>query len=328
MAELRRAIFGWATADLIHLDGLAPGLIGRVLTASPRRRQAILAAIAGRSLSEPVDDATLDTELAAVLRRDRASEILAYAFGAVPEGLMGALEKLDHGPMSSAVTYQNLRFAFADPANRTKADLLTRLATISERNLSVIDALDPKWRIETVVGRVGSVMAAREFNHAMAFLKGVCTRATDETLVRALTRLPADRSLLDVIVRYVRRADRFPDHPVKATVDLRPLCSAEDFVVTGLRYRNCLRDRIEEALTGRAAFAEYRGEAILELRPLAGGYGWLLDDVHIARNDFVPLDLRRDAEAAALRAGVHHVDNRAGGDMLRWSRLLQGHAAA
>lgn len=328
MAELRRAIFGWATADLIHLDGLAPGLIGRVLTVSPRRRQAIFAVIADRSLSEPVDYATLDTDLAAVLRTERASEILAYAFGAVPEGLMGALEKLDDGPMSSAVTYQNLRLAFADPANRTKADLLTRLATISERNLAVIDALDPQWRIETVVGRIGSAMAAHEFNRAMAFLKGVCTRATDEVLVRALTRLLADRSLSDVIIRYVRRADRFPDHPVKATADLRPLSSAEDFVVTGLRYRNCLRDRIEEALTGRAAFAEYRGEAILELRPLAGEFGWLLHEVHGARNDFVPWDVRRDAEAASLRAGVHHVDGRGTSDMRRWSRILQGHAAA
>lgn len=332
MPEPRHAAFDWATADLIHLDRLAPGLIGRVMTVSPRRRQAIFAIIASRacaSQGEQVNDATLDAELAHILRRERAGEILAYAFGTVPEGLMGALEKFDVGPMPTSDAYEKLRLVFTDPADRTKADLLARVATISARKLAVIDALDPRWRIETVLDRIDLAMAAREFNHAMAFVQAVCSKVTDETLGRALARLPAERSLADLITRYLRRADRFPDQPVKATQDLRPLMVAEDFLHTGLRYRNCLRDRIGDALTGRAAFIEFRGEAILELRPLAGGFGWFLEEVHVARNEFVPPDLRRDAEAACLQAGVHHVDHRAGGsDIFRWCRLLQGHAAA
>ncbi|WP_419318412.1 hypothetical protein ACN2C7_16685 [Caulobacter sp. ErkDOM-E] len=331
MPEPRQATFGWATADLIHLDRLAPGLIGRVMTVSPRRRQAIFAVIASRAYTHigQVDDATLDAELAHILRQERAAEILAYAFGAVPEGLMGTLEKFDVGPMPTSDAYEKLRLVFTDPANRAKADLLARVTTINEGKLAVIDALDPRWRIETVLDRINLAMAARELNRAMAFVQAACSKATDETLVRALSRLPAERSLADLVTRYLRRADRFPDQPVNATQELRPLIGAEDFLRTGLRYRNCLRDRIGDALTGRAAFIEFRGEAILELHPLAGGFGWLLEEVHVARNDFVPLDLRRDAEAACLQAGVHHVDHRAGGsDIFRWCRLLQGHAAA
>jgi hypothetical protein len=328
--EPSRSSFDWATDDLVYLDGLAPGLIGRVITTSPRRRQAIFAVIANRVCLRALKATTvaMDADQARVLRRERAGEILTHAFGHLPEGFMGALEKLDAGPLPSASAYEKLRLIFTDPSEKARAQLLTHAKSINERKLAVVEALDARWRLHAVLDRIDLTVAAREFNIAMAFVQSICSKATDEVIVQALARLPADRSLADFITRLMRRADRFPNQPVAATQDLRPLMTGEDFARTGLRLRNCLRDRIEDAVTGRAAFLEFRGQAVLELRPLAGEFGWFLEDVHIAGNAFVPPELRRAAEAACLQAGVHHVDRHAGsGDLFRW-RLLQGHVAA
>jgi hypothetical protein len=323
---------GWATIDAIRLDSLAPGLLGRLMTASPRRRQAIFAVIASRALANQagqLSQATLDLELAQILRRERASEILTYAFGVVPEGYMGVLEKFDAQPMPAADAYERLRLIFATPADEAKAKLLMRASQVGERKLAVLDALDPRWRIEAVLDRIDFATAAHEFNRAMAFVQKACSKATDEALSRALARLPPSRSVADLIVRHLNRADRFPDQPVKASSSLRPMTCGSDFVETGLRYRNCLRERIGDALMGCAAFVEFRGQAILALRPLADGYGWFLEEVHVARNEFVPAELRHDAEVACLQAGVHHLDRRTGGgDLARWTRMLRGHAAA
>ena len=44
-------LLGWATAALVKLDDEVPGILSRVLTAAPARRQAILAALAAYEVS-------------------------------------------------------------------------------------------------------------------------------------------------------------------------------------------------------------------------------------------------------------------------------------
>lgn len=75
----------------------------------------------------------------------------------------------------------------------------------------------------------------------------------------------------------MRRADLFPPHPITGDHEIRPLASARDFIEAGRRYRNCLVTLLDRALAGQVAFAEFRGEAVVELRPLALGKGWLLE---------------------------------------------------
>jgi hypothetical protein len=327
MVEAPRSL-GWATADLIHLDAMAPGLIGRVLTTSPRRRQAIFTVIASRVSGEGGRaDLPDDQVLAGVLRHERAREILAYVFGDVPSGWLGALERVDAAPMPTAGGYTKLHAIFTDPRRRSDAALLTRTGTVSETTLAVLDTLDPRWRLPGVLGRLGSRFAASEFNAAIAVVQSACSTATDEVVAQAIARLPPGKSLADLVTRFTARADRFPPHPIQGDAEVRPIMTADHFVRVGLSFRNCLKDRIEDALVGLAAYAEYR-DMILEFRPLANGFGWILEDVHIAGNALVPTDVRAVAEAKCRELGIPYIDRDRRPSISRMCRLLRSPAVA
>lgn len=322
MPERPRTL-GWATADLIHLDAMAPGLIGRVLTTSPRRRQAIFTVIASRVSGERGRANIADDHaLSGVLRHERAREILTYAFGDAPPGWLGVLERVDAAPMLSASGYTELHAIFTDPCRRSDAAILTRTAIVSDATLAVLDTLDPRWRLTGVLERLTSRFAASEFNAAIALVQSVCSTATNEVVAQAIARLPPEKSLADLVTRFTARADRFPPHPIKGDAEVRPILTADHFVRVGLSYRNCLRDRIEDALLGRAAYAEYR-DTILEFRPLAHGFGWIFEDVHVAGNALVPADVRAVAEAKCRELGIPYIDRDRRPSISRMCRLLR-----
>jgi hypothetical protein len=185
MREGREGLLGWATDDLVKLDALSPGLIARILTASPMRRHAILLVLAercGNRLPGVADD-DAELVLATVLRRDRAREIIQHAFGAAPEGLLGALERLGGDPMPSPWAYGRLYALFSRPEQRRKAEALQRVSgQITERMLRVVDILDPRWVHAETMRRLESPAEARTFNEAVAFAQSVCSKATDEVV--------------------------------------------------------------------------------------------------------------------------------------------------
>ncbi len=72
------------------------------------------------------------------------------------------------------------------------------------------------------------------------------------------------------------------------------------------------------------AFAEFRGEAIVELRPLTLDKGWLFDAVHVARNAHVPTSLAEDVERKCAAMGIPSFDQRdTGEDWRRYVRLVR-----
>lgn len=317
-------LLGWATDSLVQLDRLAPGLIGRVLTASPKSRQAIFTVLATRLLIAQHDNALGrvddgdDVNLAFVLREGRAREILAYAFGGVAEGWLGALERLGGQPLGNLQAYVKLHTIFGTPKHRKKAEALRHVGQITEKMLHLLDVLDERWVHGEALKRLPNVVAAKDFNQAVAFAQSVSSKATDEAVAKAIARLAPTTPLSAVVTRFVRRADRFPEHPVSGDDEIRPLTSARDFIEAARRYRNCLaKEKLDEALAGQVAFAEFRGETILELRPLSLGKGWLLHDVHVSRNGFVDSEL---AEAARLKCetlGIPAVEPRDRGEAWR-----------
>lgn len=104
-------LLGWATASLVKLDDEQPGVIARVLTASPGRRQAIFAALsaheAGNVASE--DSRLFPRKLAEVVRHGRSSDILRHAFREVPQGFPGLLQRIGDRPLPRARDYLALR---------------------------------------------------------------------------------------------------------------------------------------------------------------------------------------------------------------------------
>lgn len=53
-------LLGWSTDALVKLDDEVPGIIARVLTAAPARRQAVFAALAAQEVKAGVFDAGED----------------------------------------------------------------------------------------------------------------------------------------------------------------------------------------------------------------------------------------------------------------------------
>jgi hypothetical protein len=316
-------LLGWATADLVRLDALSPGLISRVLTVSPATRHAIFLVLAHRhhsGFAEGAKGEEGDITLATILRRERARTVIKYAVGSAGDGLLGALARLGAAPLSSPSSYVRLLALFGRVEDRHKGEALQHVGEITDRMLRVLDALDPRWVHRETLTRIETMVEAVMFNRAVAFAQSVCSRATDEAVVGAIARLQPTSTLVGLVQRFVRRADCFPKHPIQGDDEVRPFNAVGDFLGAARAYRNCLSDKIEVALVGRGAFAEFRREAILELRPLSDGFGWMLKDVHIARNLPVPWAIKQAAEAKCASLGIPYVDENAGMDRLRQYR--------
>jgi hypothetical protein len=316
-------LLGWATADLVRLEALSPGVISRVLTVSPATRHAIFLVLARRHhdrLAGVQADEDSDTALANILRRERARVVIEHVFGAAEDGLLGALARLGAEPLSSPGSYARLHALFRRAEDRHKGEALQHVGQITGKMLRVIDALDARWVHRETLTRIETMAEAITFNRAVAFAQSVCSRATDEAVAGAIARLQPTSNLVGVVQRFVRRADNFPPHPVQGDGEVRPFNSVPDFLGASRTYRNCLSQKIEVALVGRAAFAEFRGEAILELRRLSDGFGWMLWEVHVARNMPVPSAIKQAAEAKCAALGIPHVDADAGMDRLRQYR--------
>jgi hypothetical protein len=313
MLDQSNGVLGWATADLVHLDTLEPGVIARLLTAAPRVRHAMLLAVAAQGTGREggaADTSALDTALAQVLRRERARDIVVHVFGESPDGLIGALARLGDAPLTCPLAYLGLRDIFTSSSNAAKAKVLGQVGDITEQKLAVIDALDPRWLHPEALARIGTPSVARAFNAAIAAAQQVSSTATDEMVMQMIGRLQHRQSLADVVERLKRRADRLPAHPITEDTDIRPVTTAPDMIRTGRAYRNCLVQKIDDVLAGRTAYAEFRGEAILEFRPLAGGYGWLFAEAHVANNAMVSPTIYEAARRKCLDLGIPFLDLR------------------
>lgn len=309
-------LLGWCTEALVKLDDTAPGVLARVLTAAPARRQAIFAALAAQEEKVGlyvVGEDMFPESFAEVIRHGRPGDVLRRAFGEVPEGLSGMLAQIGERPLPRAKDYIALRDLLADDDVRA-ADALRGSGRITCRKLEVINALDHRWRHANTLERIDSGVEALKFNQAISFIQSLNSKATDEAVAGAIALMRPTSTLARLLDRLLQRADRLPSHPIAAgDNELRPLLTIRDVLDAGRRYRNCLRHRLDDVAVGRMALAEFRGQCLIELRPTTGA-GWLLRDVHIERNRPVPLSLFADVEAKCDQIGIPRIDEAGGGE--------------
>lgn len=320
-------LLGWATDALVKLDDEVPGVLARVLKAAPPRKQAIFAALAAREemvgVFEGGDD-LFPRSFAEVVRHGRAADILRHAFCDVPQGFPGLLAQIGERPLPRAKDYLVLHgLLISDDARG--ADALRGSGRITCRKLEVLHALDPRWRHANTLERLDTGAEATTFNKAVAFVQSVNTKASDEVVAGAIALMRPTSSLPRLLDRLLRRADRLPPHPVqKGDNELRPLASMRDLMEAGRKYRNCLVHRMADVAAGKMAMGEFRGECLVEFRPLTQGTGWLLRDVHIERNRPVPLALIAEVEAKCDHIGIPRIDEAGGGDGWKSYRRFTG----
>lgn len=320
-------LLGWVTAALVKLDDEVPGLIARTLTAAPLRRQAIFAALAAREEKAGVIEAPddlLPPSFAEVVRHGRAKDILRHGFGDVPDGLPGLLTQIGERPLPRAKDYLAL-YDILTCDDVRGAEALRASGRITCRKLEVLLALDPRWRHARTLDRIDSGAEAMTFNKAVAFIQSVNSKASDEVVAEAIARMGPTSSLPRLLDRLLRRADRLPPHPVpEGDNELRPLASMRDLLEAGRKYRNCLAHRLADVAAGKIAIAEFRGECLVEFRPMTLRNRWLLREVHIDRNRPVPLALLSEVEAKCDQIGIPRIDEAGGGDGWKSYRRFTG----
>jgi hypothetical protein len=322
MFEPQDGLLGWATETLVRLDKIEPGLIGRALTVSPRRRQAMFCALAkhvsANGSGQPEAGVCREREalLAKTLRHERAREILTYAFGRLDEGLMGALERCGGKPLQHPRYYMRLRSTFANPAQKHRAAALRYVHEITERRLEVLYALDDRWVHAKVLERIDSAVQALDFNASIEFAQLASSAATDEAIARAIAQLKPDEHLPSMIHRFVRRADHFPEQPPLHGDLFQLLDTADGIIAAGRKFRNCLASRFPDTLRGNAAYAVFRDESILEFRRLTTG-GWVLMEVYGRQNLSPDEDVVKAAKNACAELGIPHLSEGNATDLFR-----------
>ncbi len=301
-----QGFLGWATGPLVKLDDAASGVLARVLTAAPARRQAIFAALAHWG---PETEGTPLIALAEVVRHGRPADILRRALEVVPEGYTGLLERIGEQPLASANDYRLLRDLCASPYTKA-ADALRSCRRITNATLRIAFALDRRWVHLNLLSRIDTLMEANDFNCAIDCIQSVSTKATDEAVAEAIARMAPTTSTARLLTRMMHRADRLPIHPIgDGDNELRPFTLMRDYVSAARRYRNCLADNLDRAASGAMAIAEFRDECLVEFRPLTTGDDWVVWQVHGHRNRPVACELAAEAVAACGRLGVPGMRN-------------------
>ncbi len=319
-------LLGWSTKALVALDDEVGGILSRVLTAAPARRQAIFAALAAHEVKAGVFDAGEDLfpqSFAEVVRHGRVADILRATFGDVPEGYPGLLERIGERPLDRPGDYLAIHQILARNDVRA-ADALRGSGRISRRKLEVLSALDPRWHHASTLERIDTGAEAITFNAAVEFVQSVCSRATDEAVAQAIAQMRPTSTLPRLLDRFVRRADRLPPHPVpEGDNELRPLTTMRDHLEAARKYRNCLASKVGQVAAGRIAIAEFRGECLLEFRPLINSSReWMFWLCHGPRNGLVPISTVNAAASKCDVLGIPRQDEDTSGSGWRSYRRI------
>ena len=308
----KNGLLGWATARLIHHDAIAPGVIRRLLSSGPMRRQAVFLVLAQEVVherhlqivgGEPDQEEAL--QRAEVLRDGRAGEVVALAIDRVPEGLLGALERSGLKPLHDPRLYARLCEVYMRSDQRPVADALRHVGAITPTMLRIIDILPPELLCPATLTRLKSPDEAAEFVEAMAMAQAVNSRATDEVVRERLGRLAPDAELTTLVSRLIRRADIELEQPLPADNEVEPIRTVREMILTGRRLHNCLGTdlKIVGALLGRRAYALFRDTAVLEFAPLSDGR-WLFLAPYQYGNVPVADDVEQEARTKIVAAGI------------------------
>ncbi|SOR27677.1 conserved protein of unknown function [Methylorubrum extorquens] len=310
---------GWALDRAIILDRACPGLLASTLYFGSARRQALFLALASfdwlgqaeiakrfRYALEETDapgnsDPAVIGRAILLLRRPR--NLVRALFDTVPDGLLGAMQRLGHAPVGAPETYRELqRLFFSTTApDRHRVKVLGQMSgSLVGAQIEIVSLLDPMLLHPAFVASVNETKQVAELNAALAYVRARCSKATGEAIRSSLARLKPGDHRSTLYKGWTYRFDRLP-----RTLDTRgdptlvTLGSADALADAGRRYANCLKSKAGEVYVGNYVYIEYRPAApepgvIAELRVTTQGF--LLEGLYARKNCKV-----RPERAAAVR---------------------------
>ncbi len=303
-------IQGWPLHALARLDQAgARGLVADLTLAGALRRQAAFLFCACVDLDSPTEwlarlgvrDTTAE-HIGTALRSRPVRNLVAATFGVtpalVPNRFLRALERVQDGaaragmqPFDGAPAYHHLWTVMgADPHDR-RARALSSLATLSTASLEAVERLEPLLLQPEILKGMKTQQQVEDANALLHVLRASRPHLSDEQITKGLRQaLKAGKSLQTFLNDSITRAERLPEPPVPAAVDLRPLTTAADLREFGLRMRNCAADKIAEAALGlsyvyEVTHREEDGTATIlavELTPLTDV--WMVNQIKLKHN--------------------------------------------
>jgi len=280
---------GWAEAWASRIDSEDRGFFGDLYRAPPGRRQVIFAVLAALELA-----AERDWELGRLgerLRLRKGTQLIAEHYGSDPSGYRNALAKLGPGAASPAF-YARLHREFAAPADPRRLRLIRHLGLTGEKELDLLDRLDPVARLPNILHLVaqGRRDGVVRLNNLLIAIRTHCSRADDDALHRSLQRMTTYEQLSLWVERTLYQADRFPLPPWPGTEKLRPLTSAQAMSACAKEFRNCLRSRVLTVLDGDAYYYRWQAPGQVAVLTFGPAFPRVLGEVEVLgpRNEPVP----------------------------------------
>lgn len=326
---------GWALDRAIILDGACPGLLASTLYFGAARRQAVLLLLASydwfgqaeiarrlRPVAEDTDapgnsDPAVIGRAILLLRRPR--DLVRVLFGTVPDGLLGAMQRLGPDPVGGPETYKELQRLFFSTAapDRHRVKVLGQMSgSLVGAQIEIVSLLDPMLLHPAFVANVYETQQVADLNAALAYVRARCSGATDEAIRSSLARLKPGDHRSTLYKWWMRRFDRLP-----RTLDTRGdptlviLGSVDALSNAGRRYANCLQSKVGEVYLGNYVYIEYRPAApepgvIAELRVTTQGF--LLEGLYARKNCKVRLERAATVRRKLAACGVALYDHAPG----------------
>ncbi|CAO4151985.1 hypothetical protein DHODJN_17755 [Methylorubrum extorquens] len=298
---------GWELDRAIILDCVCPGLLASTLYFGPTRRQAMFlvmasidwlgqAEIASRFRRAIEDSDALGQSDEAVIGRAilllrRPRDLVRAVFGSVPDGLLGAMQRLGHAPVGAPETYRELQRLFFSEvsADRRRVKVLGQMAgSLVGAQIEIVSLLDPVLLHPAFVALVHETEQVAELNASLAYVRARCSDATDEAIRSSLTRLKRDDHRSALFRWWSHRFDRLPRSlDTRGDPTLVILGSAKALSDAARRYENCLATKVGQVYVGNYLYIEYRPAGpepgvIGELR--ATTQGFLLEGLYARKN--------------------------------------------
>jgi hypothetical protein len=339
---------GWAFEKSIELDWVCPNFLATTYNSRPAKRQAVfltlaalqwenIEALAERlgSAAPTVRDPGLEplAEIARALIVLPAKAIVSAVLGSaiLPNGLMGTLARLGPDPLGpSHQAYRDLIDIFTNQTleDRARAKVLMQLnGPVGGAVVQVVRALDPVLLHPNVLSAIHTVPDAIALNHALAFIRARCSKATDEYLRASIKTYGSHRKMTGWVRLWVRQADLMPwPSPIpEDDTAFVPLSTASALIEAGERLSLCLETKIPEVALGRYYYLEYRPEdseesAVIELRRVSSG--WVLEGSHGPKNRPVPPSTAATIRQKLLSHGVLIYDRASGEGLGEVARLF------
>ncbi|ANY77305.1 hypothetical protein BB934_02930 [Microvirga ossetica] len=230
----------------------------------------------------------------------RAKEIVRSVFGAVPEGLLGVLNRVGGDPLPDPSLYFSLFETFTDPQHRVRRDVLHQQSgPVSAIQIKIIQHLHPVLVHNHILTRLHSVSEAKDANAAFTLIRNAVSSATEEAFRQSVENLGDKTDLATFFSRWIQKIDCPPTLPMipENDPDIVVMTSGHEIAALGRRFRNCSSTRVVHAAIGYETLLEWKPSPglVAQCRRLTDGQ-WILTDIHAKGNGQV-----EPSAAAAFR---------------------------